>query len=74
MQARTRRSREQWRRSVAVLQVEGDIATVGLEGPEFIDHPQLGRFDGRWVIVNAPWRSKPKPQAGCNTRHEYAAA
>lgn len=60
--------------SVAVLQVEGDIATVGLEGPEFIDHPQLGRFDGRWVIVNAPWRSKPKPQAGCNTRHEYAAA
>jgi len=57
-----------------VLQVDGAIATVRVERPWFIDHPQLGRFDGRRVIVNAPWQSKPKPHAGCSTRNEYATA
>ncbi|WP_225765488.1 nuclear transport factor 2 family protein [Stenotrophomonas sp. Marseille-Q4652] len=74
MQAGTRTPHERWRRSATVLQVDGAIATVRVERPWFIDHPQLGRLDGCWVIVNAPWRSRRKPQAGGSTRNEYATA
>ena len=52
--------REQWQRTVSVLQVDEDIATVRLESPWFIDHLQLARLDGRWVVVNALWRRKPR--------------
>ena len=52
--------REQWRRSVEVLRVDEDIATVRVESPWFIDHLQLARLDGRWVVVNALWRRKPR--------------
>lgn len=55
--------REQWQRTVTVLQVDEDIATVRLESPWFIDHLQMGRFDGRWVIVNALWHRKPRPRS-----------
>jgi len=61
MQARTTTPREQWRRSVAVLQVDGDIATLGWNVRSSIDHLQLARFEGRWVIVNALWQSTRKP-------------
>ncbi|MGX9718515.1 nuclear transport factor 2 family protein [Stenotrophomonas acidaminiphila] len=54
--------RGQWQRTVTVLQVDEDIATVRLESPWFIDHLQMGRFDGRWVIVNALWHRKAKPR------------
>ena len=37
-----------------------DIATVRVESPWFIDHLQLARLDGRWVVVNALWRRKPR--------------
>ena len=50
-------------RTVSVLQVDEDIATVRLESPWFIDHLQMGRFDGRWVIVNALWHRKPRPRS-----------
>ncbi len=53
--------REQWRRSVTVLGVDQDIATVRVETPWFIDHLQLARLNDRWVIVNALWRGKPRP-------------
>ena len=52
--------REQWRRSVEVLRVDEAIATVRVESPWFIDHLQLARLDGRWVVVNALWRRKPR--------------
>lgn len=52
--------RGQWQRTVRVLQVDEDIATVRVESPWFIDHLQLARLDGRWVVVNALWRRKPR--------------
>jgi hypothetical protein len=52
--------KEQWQRSVTVLQVDQDIATVRLESPWFVDHLQMGRFGDRWVIVNALWHRKPR--------------
>lgn len=52
--------KEQWRRTVEVLRVDRDIATVRVETPWFVDHLQIGRFGDRWVIVNALWHGKPQ--------------
>ncbi len=54
--------RAQWQRTVTVLAVDADIATVRVESPWFIDHLQMGRFGDRWVIVNALWHRKVKPR------------
>ena len=51
---------EQWQRTITVLAVDADIATVRVESPWFIDHLQMGRFGDRWVIVNALWHRKPR--------------
>jgi len=50
----------QWNRSCRVLDVAGNAAAVRAETPWFVDYFHLGRFDGRWIIVNALWHSKPK--------------
>lgn len=52
--------KEQWNRSCRVLDVTGDTAAVRLETPWFVDHFHMGRFDGRWIIVNALWHSRPR--------------
>lgn len=53
--------RDQWDRSVRVLDIAGDAAVARVETPWFVDYFHLGRFGNRWVIVNALWHSKPKP-------------
>ncbi|QNP39729.1 nuclear transport factor 2 family protein [Lysobacter solisilvae (ex Woo and Kim 2020)] len=52
--------KEQWSRSCRVLDVIGNAASVRLETPWFVDYFHMGRFDERWIIVNALWYSKPK--------------
>jgi hypothetical protein len=52
--------KERWDRSCRVLDVVGEAASVRLETPWFVDYFHMGRFDGRWIIVNALWHSKPK--------------
>ncbi|MFZ5721441.1 MAG: nuclear transport factor 2 family protein [Pseudomonadota bacterium] len=52
--------RDQWDRSVRVLDIAGDAAVARVETPWFVDYFHLGRFGDRWVIVNALWHSKPK--------------
>ena len=52
--------REQWERSCRVLDVTDTAASVRLETPWFVDYFHMGRFDGKWIIVNALWYSKPK--------------
>jgi hypothetical protein len=53
--------KDQWSRSVRVLDIVGDVAVARVETPWFTDFFHLGRFDGRWVIVNAMWQPKPRP-------------
>ena len=53
--------RERWDRSVRVLDVAGTAAVARVETPWFVDYFHLGRWDGRWVIVNALWFPKPAP-------------
>lgn len=55
--------KEQWNRSCRVLDVTADTAAVRLETPWFVDHFHMGRFDGKWIIVNALWHSKPRNTA-----------
>jgi len=50
----------QWDRSCKVLDVTAEAASVRLETPWFVDYFHMGRFDGKWIIVNALWHSKPK--------------
>ncbi|QNQ10067.1 nuclear transport factor 2 family protein [Sphingomonas alpina] len=52
--------REKWDRSCRVLDVTDSAASVRLETPWFVDYFHMGRFDGKWIIVNALWYSKPK--------------
>lgn len=42
---------EQWL-AVIVLDVSGDIATVLVRSQPFVEYLHLGRFDGRWLVVN----------------------
>lgn len=53
--------RENWERSVKVLDIAGDVAVARVETPWFVDYFHLGRFGDRWVIVNAMWQPKPQP-------------
>lgn len=53
--------RENWDRSVKVLDIAGDAAVARVETPWFVDYFHLGRFGDRWVIVNAMWQPKPQP-------------
>ena len=52
--------REQWNRSVRVLDITGNAAVARVETPWFVDYFHLGRFGERWVIVNALWYPKPR--------------
>lgn len=51
--------RENWDRSVKVLDIADGVAVARVETPWFVDYLDLGRFGDRWVIVNALWQSKP---------------
>lgn len=53
--------RDQWNRTVRVLDVYADAAAVRVETPWFVDYLHMGRFGGRWVIVNALYYPKPRP-------------
>lgn len=53
--------KDQWSRSVRVLDITGDVAVARVETPWFTDYFHLGRFGERWVIVNAMWQPKPPP-------------
>ncbi len=50
--------KEKWDRSVRVLDVSGNVAVARVETPWFVDYFHMGRFGGRWVIVNAMWQPK----------------
>ena len=50
----------QWDGRCTVLDVTGNAASVRLETPWFVDYFHMGRFNQRWVIVNALWYAKPK--------------
>ena len=55
-----RRSHETHRRDVTILDIYQNIASVKLIASGWVDHLQIARFNGRWVIVNVLWELEPK--------------
>ncbi len=45
---------------VTILDVLGGVATVKLEMRDWVDYMHLGKFNGKWVIINVLWELKPK--------------
>ncbi len=47
-------------KDVTILDVIGGAATVKLEMRDWVDYMHIGKFNGKWVIVNVLWELKPK--------------
>jgi hypothetical protein len=43
---------------ITLLDVHGNIASVKLETPAWVDYMHLAKMDGEWVIVNILWERK----------------
>ena len=51
-------------KDVKILDVFDEMATVRLEMRDWIDYMHLAKFNGKWVIVNVLWKSKPAKADG----------
>jgi len=51
---------EQQQKDVTILDVFGNAATVKLVMQGWVDYMHIAKFNGRWVIVNVLWETKPK--------------
>ena len=47
-------------KDVTILDVTGSAATVKLEMRDWIDYMHIGKFNGKWVIINVLWEMKPR--------------
>ncbi len=47
-------------KDVTILDVFGNAASVKAVMADWIDYLQMGKVDGRWVIVNVLWEKKPE--------------
>ena len=47
-------------KDVTILDVLGSAATVKLEMRDWVDYMHIGKFNGKWVIINVLWEMKPK--------------
>jgi len=41
---------------VSILTVDGNIASVKVVSADFIDYIHLGKWNGKWMIINIFWR------------------
>ncbi len=53
-------AKEHKQKDVTILDITGGAATVKLEMHDWIDYLHIGKFNGKWVIVNVLWEMKPK--------------
>ena len=47
-------------KDIAILDVFGNAAVVKIVARDWIDYLQIGKVDGRWVIINVLWELKPR--------------
>jgi hypothetical protein len=47
-------------KDVTILDTIGGAATVKLEMRDWVDYLHIGKFNGKWVIINVLWELKPK--------------
>ena len=51
--------KERQQKDVTVLDIYENAASVKVVASEWIDYLHMGKFNGRWVIVNVLWELKP---------------
>lgn len=51
-------------KDVTILDVFGGAATVKLEMRDWIDYMHIAKINGKWLIVNVLWETKPRKEAG----------
>ncbi len=54
----------QQQKDVTILDMFGSAATVKLEMRDWIDYMHVGKMNGRWVIINVLWETKPAKAPG----------
>ncbi len=52
--------KEQQQKDVTILDVYEGAACAKIVATDWIDYLHLGKFNGRWVIVNVLWELKPQ--------------
>ena len=52
--------KEEQQKDVMILDAMGGAATVKLEMRDWVDYMHIGKFNGKWVIINVLWEMKPK--------------
>ena len=48
-------------KNVTILDIFHNAASVRAEMSGWIDYMHIGKWEGRWVIVNVLWETKPTP-------------
>ena len=51
--------KEKQLKDVTILDVFGNAASVKIVASDWIDYLHIGKFNGRWVIINVLWELKP---------------
>ena len=49
----------QRRKDVRILDIFGNMASVRVDASTWVDYMQIGKWNGRWVIVNVLWELRP---------------
>jgi len=52
--------KESQQKDVTILDVYENAASVKVVASDWIDYLHMGKFNGKWVIVNVLWELKPK--------------
>jgi hypothetical protein len=55
--------KERQQKEVKILDIFGNAACAKAEMADWVDYMQLGKVDGRWVIVNVLWERKAQVAA-----------
>ena len=54
--------KDKQQKDVTILDVYENAASVKVVASDWIDYLHIGKFNGRWVIINVLWELKPQPQ------------
>lgn len=52
--------KEEQKKDVTILDAFGGAATVKLEMRDWIDYMHIAKLNGKWLIVNVLWETKPQ--------------
>lgn len=52
--------KEKQQKDVTILDVYENAASVKIVASDWIDYLHIGKFNGRWVIINVLWELKPQ--------------